>query len=102
MVDAVFGLMTLNAAIEGMNGQIGFTVATEPIAASLLAALVARRHLAQAQNLYIKKQHHFRVEGVVGDMTHSWKTFFLRYRDAEASGRQTHWAAFRVVNADLA
>jgi hypothetical protein len=77
VVDAVLRFVTFDAVVKGMNRQIGFAVGAEAVAAPLLAAQIARRDFAQAENLRVKKQHRFRVKRVVGDMAHARKFFFF-------------------------
>src|SRR5258707_2078383 len=68
VVDAELRFVTFDAVVKGMNGEIGFAVGAEAVAAPLLAAQVARRDFAQAENLCVKKEHRFRVKRAAGAM----------------------------------
>src|SRR5687768_15074888 len=85
-----------------MDGKVGFAVGAEAITAPLLAPEIARWHLAQAENLSVEAQHHFRIERVVGDVANTRKLFFFALWNSEAFRRYAYRQTFRIVNPDLA
>src|SRR5262245_48202770 len=94
--------MAFDRTIEGMDGEIGFSVGAETVVEALLAPEITRRHFAQAENLSIKPQHHFGIEGVVGNVSNARKFLFFVLGNAETVGRDTDRQTLRIVNAELA
>src|SRR4026208_2129997 len=85
-----------------MDGEIRFAVSTKTVAAALLAPEITRGHLAHAEYLSVKAQHHLGIERVVGNVADSRKLFLLALRHAETFSRYAHRQTFRIMNPDFA